>query len=190
MLLEWVGGGSRLMGAAITRGWERFWALWAGFCDNTSGTSGLVFLCAHRRRRAGVVVMISIADGWLYRGSWPAMEMSQRLVVQGSILITVALLVANHATGLGTQYDTGLYHAQVVEGAGCVAVVPGPANMHGRLAFNNTSLLFATLDAGPWAGASNHLPNGLLVWWHSHGWDWSPSSDGPGSCPHHTARRL
>lgn len=157
-------GWFRLMGAAIPRGQEWFLAFWAGFATTLLILQGWHFLAPITGIPLAFIALIGIAGWWLYRGSWPALELSKGLVVQGSILIAAALLVANHATGPGTQYDTGLYQAQVVEWSSRFAVVPGLANLHGRLAFNNASLLFAALlDTGPWAGASNHLANGLLV---------------------------
>jgi len=83
------------------------------------------------------------------------------------VLAPVALLLlylGHQASAVGNQYDTGLYHAQVVEWANQYAAVPGLANLHGRLAFNNVSLLFASLvDSGPWQGGGEHVSNGVFI---------------------------
>jgi hypothetical protein len=43
-------------------------------------------------------------------------------------------------------------------------LVPGLANLHGRLGFNNSHhLLAALLSRGRWAGHVNHLVNGFVV---------------------------
>ncbi len=84
-----------------------------------------------------------------------------RVVVVATLVV---LFVAHHATSIGNQYDTGLYHAQVVEWTNAYPAVPGLANLHGRLAFNNASLLFGSLvDSGPWRGAGEHVANGLFI---------------------------
>lgn len=96
--------------------------------------------------------------GWLGAIAWRR----ERLRLLG--LAMVVLWVANQASGPATQHDSGLYHTQAVRWAATYPVVPGLAHLHGRLAFNNASLLYAALlDVGPWSGRASHLANGLLV---------------------------
>jgi len=74
------------------------------------------------------------------------------------------LWLANLATGPFTSWDGGLYHLQAVLWASHYPVIPGIANLHGPLAFNNSSFLYAALlDSGPWQGRAFHLANGALV---------------------------
>jgi hypothetical protein len=76
----------------------------------------------------------------------------------------LVLLIANVAAGPITNYDTGLYHLQAVRWNCDYAIVPGLANLHGRLGFNNASFLYAALfDAGPWTGGSHHVVSGVLL---------------------------
>jgi len=80
------------------------------------------------------------------------------------LLILAALWVGNLSLGALDNYDSGLYHLQVVRWAEQYPAIPGIGNLDGPLAFNNSSLLFdAMLSAGPWQGRSNHLANGLFV---------------------------
>lgn len=62
------------------------------------------------------------------------------------------------------SWDGVLYHVQTVKWAKHFPVVPGIANLHAPLAFNQTSFLYdAMLDAGPWQGRAYHLANGVLA---------------------------
>ncbi|MBV6521931.1 MAG: hypothetical protein MNPFHGCM_02075 [Gemmatimonadaceae bacterium] len=82
------------------------------------------------------------------------------------VLLTLALLAwaANRSTGPIAHYDSGMYHIPVLEWSKEYAIVPGLANLHGRLAFNSASLLYAALiDHGPWSGRSFHVANSLLL---------------------------
>ena len=85
--------------------------------------------------------------------SWP--------VVLGTALLVTR--IANRAIGPSRFYDTGMYHQPFVNWANAYAVVPGLGNLHGRLAFNPSSLLFAALfDVGSLDRLALHLTNGLF----------------------------
>jgi hypothetical protein len=57
-----------------------------------------------------------------------------------------------------------MYHIPAINWAKSFPIVPGLGNLHGRLAFNNSNLLYAAmLDVGPWSGRSNHIMNGLFL---------------------------
>ncbi len=72
--------------------------------------------------------------------------------------------MAHHALGEPRVYDTGLYHAQAVRWIRSFAIVPGLGNVHGRLAFNNSSFLYAALlNVGPWTGHYFHFASSLLL---------------------------
>ncbi|MEP7344202.1 MAG: hypothetical protein ABI877_02990 [Gemmatimonadaceae bacterium] len=82
------------------------------------------------------------------------------------VMLALALLAwtANRGTGPVAHYDGGMYHIPVVEWSKAYAIVPGLANLHGRLAFNSSSLLYAAMiDHGPWTGRSFHFANSLLL---------------------------
>jgi hypothetical protein len=58
--------------------------------------------------------------------------------------------------------DTVLYHLQVVRWNATFPVVPGLANLHARLGYNNSIHLFAALIQRLWLGQAMHLAIGLL----------------------------
>lgn len=106
----------------------------------------------------GVVLACRDMDAWLRRVEW------RRRLLLLVVLLGVATFAANRAMGPLTNYDSGAYHIPVIEWTRAYAIVPGLANLHGRLAFNNSSLLLAALlEDGPWAGRANHLLNGFLI---------------------------
>jgi hypothetical protein len=95
---------------------------------------------------------------WLARTSWR----KHRALI--TTLALAGLWVANRAMGPGSAYDTGMYHLPAIDWTKSFPIVPGLGNLHGRLAFNSSSLLYAaTLDVGPWSGRSHHIVNGLFL---------------------------
>ncbi len=83
------------------------------------------------------------------------------------VALVVALLVAlwsSLAIGPPLRPDTANYHMAAVRWNSAYPIVPGLGNLHGRLAFNNSSFLYAAmLDLGPWSHRSHHLAHGLLA---------------------------
>ena len=80
-------------------------------------------------------------------------------------LCTLVLVawVANHALGPGGMDDYN-YEYQAIRWFHDYPLVPGLANIHGRLGFNNSHhVVAALLGAGPWQGRVNHLLNGFVV---------------------------
>jgi hypothetical protein len=96
--------------------------------------------------------------GWVDRTNW---QKSYRLFL---VLVIAGLWVADRAMGPCTAYDSGMYHFPTINWAKSFPIVPGLGNLHGRLAFNGSSLLYAAMvDIGPWSGRSNHIVNGLFL---------------------------
>lgn len=84
----------------------------------------------------------------------------------GAIVPAIVLVVwlANRCIGPARAFDTGYYDFAVVKWTTSYPIVPGLANLHDRLGFNNSSLLYAAmLDHGFWRNRSPHLANGLLL---------------------------
>lgn len=77
------------------------------------------------------------------------------VVVAAAVLI--GLFLSYRALGQPGAYDTGMYHLPAVEWFRSFPVVPGLANLHGRLGFNNSGFLLASFfDAAlppfrPWS---------------------------------------
>ena len=78
-------------------------------------------------------------------------------------VVVFALWSANH-TLLRGGFDDYSYEFQAVRWFHDYPIVPGLANLHGRLGFNNSQHLYAAmLSVGPLAGAVNVVVNGLFI---------------------------
>lgn len=79
------------------------------------------------------------------------------------LLVVFALWTANHALPPGGM-DDYTYEFQSIRWFHDYPLVPGLANLHGRLGFNDSHHLFAAmLSVGMWKGAVNHLFNGFFL---------------------------
>lgn len=109
----------------------------------------------------GTLGLVLYAPGlWKWRQAFRPGKDAPALILCG----VVALWMANLAIGPEKIYEAALYQLGVVRWTTTFPLVPGLGNLHGRLAFNNSSLLYAALfEAGPWHGRSNHVANGLLI---------------------------
>jgi hypothetical protein len=87
-----------------------------------------------------------------------------RTVVAVAIVIWLAAVVmaTRSIEDVGIS-DTHLYHLQVVKWARTYAAVPGIANLHYRLAYNNSIHLFAALTDVFWEGRATHIALGFLT---------------------------
>ncbi len=95
--------------------------------------------------------------------SWRCANRTARFV---AVLAGSAVLLYWAALAIGPPYrpDTANYHLAGVRWASQYPVIPGLGNLHHRLAFNNSSFLYAAmLDVGPWTNRSHHLAHGLLA---------------------------
>jgi hypothetical protein len=74
------------------------------------------------------------------------------------------MLIAFRASGPCDYYDTGLYGAAAVRWIQTYPVVPGLANLYGRLGFNSSVFFFiAALGQGVGNGLSIHLFTGFML---------------------------
>jgi hypothetical protein len=142
----WIGWATQLVLLQV-------WHIWlpvdgrAALATMLMGGMGLLLEC---RSLSALATQILAAD---WRAHGPVLLLA----------ILVLVLWANLALGAPLHYDTGLYHLQAVRWNSSYPIVTGLGNLHGRLAFNNASFLYAaSWDVGPWRGKSHHLANGLL----------------------------
>jgi hypothetical protein len=143
-LAFWVGFGAVTLGLIV---WNFFGAI--GFPSLlvvlSAGAAGLL---VSRRALVG-----ALAAEWQRQNVWSLLS-----------LALAGLWLAHQATGPFVSYDGGLYHLQGVQWASTYPVVPGIANLHGPLGFNNSSFLYdAMLDSGWWDGGGFHIANGTLL---------------------------
>jgi len=75
-----------------------------------------------------------------------------------------AMWTANHALARSFGMDDYQYEFQAIRWFHDYPLVPGLANLSGRLGFNNSHHLFAAmLSTGLWRGTVNHVFNGFFV---------------------------
>jgi hypothetical protein len=78
--------------------------------------------------------------------------------------IAFAFLLALRSCGPCQYYDTGLYGANSVRWIQAYPVIPGLANLHGRLGFNSSVFLcIGALGQGVWKELGFHLFTGFMV---------------------------
>jgi hypothetical protein len=98
-------------------------------------------------------VLLSRLKSSLHSGRWLILS-----------CLAMAALIALRATGPCEHYDTGLYGASAARWILTYPVVPGLANLHGRLGFNSSVFLcLAALRQGLWKDLEYHLFDGLLL---------------------------
>ena len=107
-----------------------------------------------------LVAAVSLILEWQWFLATLSNHVSPWLVVSVTLFI---VWTANHALAPGGMDDYN-YEFQSIRWFHDYRIVPGLANLHGRIGFNNSDHLFAAmLSWGPWSGAVNHLFNGLFV---------------------------
>ncbi len=76
----------------------------------------------------------------------------------------LALWMANMALGPVSNFDGGAYHIPTIVWTNAQRIIPGLGNLHGRLAFNSSSLLVgAMVNVGPLRGREYHVVAGILL---------------------------
>jgi hypothetical protein len=141
----WLGWGASL---TVLVSWNFLWPV---------GWPALVFLCG-----LGALGWLANAAplGRLLRGCLVSRVRCSLFLLLLSGIMVYGAFQALDEVKVG---DTGLYHLGSVRWAQAFPVVPGLGNLHGRLAFNQSFLLYGALvDCGPWRGHGQHLANGLL----------------------------
>lgn len=106
---------------------------------------------------AGLVLHAGTVRAWLGASRWWTRPTAW-------IAIAAVLWIANRAGGPPSHIDAQSYHLHAVEWAIAYPAVPGLANLHDRLGFNNCTHLLAALFEGTlFRGESHHIVNGLLL---------------------------
>ncbi|MBL8982660.1 MAG: hypothetical protein JNL26_10785, partial [Gemmatimonadetes bacterium] len=168
ILLAWALAALVLVG--VGRVLQRLWgipanapratshAFWLGYGGSVAVLQ-LWHLALPVDSRAAMLLAAIALAGW-----WRPPALARLTPTTLLALALVVAWVANRALGPTALFDTGMYHQPSVAWANAWPAVPGLGNLHGRLAFNSSALLFdAVLDLGPLDGQSLHVANGLLV---------------------------
>lgn len=111
------------------------------------------------------LLLLLLPDG---RSTIRSLFSSLRQCERAAVLVAgaglIGLYVAFRALGSPTAHDTGMYHLPAVEWFRAFPTVPGLANLHGRLGFNNSSFLLASLfETGHSPLRSWHVTNGFFL---------------------------
>jgi hypothetical protein len=142
---------------------EALHAIWTGFALLLVFLSLWHLVLPVDGRALLVVAMAAAFCAWAER-EWLLAIAARGIPIRAAapgILLT--LWIANHALGPAGMDDYN-YEFQAIRWNHDYPIVPGLANLHARLAFNNAHhLLGALLSVGPWRGAVNHLINGFFV---------------------------
>ena len=116
--------------------------------------------------RLWLIAAVAAAAGWYgyhdrLEVQLPRSQLDQGLVIIAAVIIAHAALIAAQQR---PQIDTGNYHLPAALWARAYPVVPGLANLHGRLGFNSSFHLFAASFAyGPFRTLPQSIANGPLV---------------------------
>ncbi len=79
------------------------------------------------------------------------------------IFVIISLWVASHSMLNPYQYDSGLYHFNVIRWTNTFSIVPGLGNLHGRFAFNQSFFTYvAALNFFPYFNYGRSLANSFL----------------------------
>jgi hypothetical protein len=139
-----------------------FCGIWVGFALLTAALLIWHFFLPVNERALAVlagaaIVALTLEKAWFVR----LFRIPLKWQFAGCALLLAAWM-ANHALGPG-GYDDYQYEFQAIRWYYEYPLVPGLANLHGRLGFNNSHhLVAAMLSVGPWKGAVNHVLNGFF----------------------------
>lgn len=140
-----------------------YYSIWAGLALLVLALYGLhFFVPLGGSVRAGLGIVAVIALMVEHRWFRPLFQAPANLPFAIGAL-SVSAWVANHALASGGMDDYN-YEFQAVRWFCDYPLVPGLANLHGRIGFNNSHhLLAALLNVGLWHGRMNHVLNGFVV---------------------------
>lgn len=138
--------------------WHLFLPVDARAAGVVLGAAAVAAARRHRELAAAIADVGLVPRTILVAGAAIAVVWSS--VAMGEIKVTGS----GEVVGVIRITDTGLYHMQAARWNAAYPIVPGLGNLHGRLAYNNASLLYAALvDVGPWSHRGHHVANGLLA---------------------------
>ncbi|MCW8140390.1 MAG: hypothetical protein KIT58_15940, partial [Planctomycetota bacterium] len=170
VLVSWLVLGALLVGVARLvrrafhwRSTDILGDVWVGY-GATLAALQLWHLVAPIGPGAFVVFSIAGGAGLLLTGARPGRLRARLRGGAFALSFLLALVLALRALSVAAIYDTGLYHLSSVRWLMEAPIVPGLGNLHGRLAFNNSSFLWnALVKAGPWDALAIHVGQGTLL---------------------------
>lgn len=110
-----------------------------------------------------VVAGAAAVPGWIR--AWRTTGLTRLDAASGLTWLAAGVWYAALSLRAVPNYDTGLYHYDVVRWTQAYPLVPGLANVHDRLGFNSTIFAFAAMvDHAPFGLAAHVVLNGFFAW--------------------------
>jgi hypothetical protein len=141
-------------------------AFWMGIAISVAILEIYHFVCPIDLRATTLIVCFGFVGAFLSRRSLLVELRKIRSIGFWTAFCYTMLIVllALRSAGPCEHYDTGLYGASAIRWATTHPVVPGIANLHGRLGYHSSVFLcIAALDQGVWRDLAHHLFVGLLI---------------------------
>ncbi len=161
-----VGVGALVLGerAQLEDGWPAAHAaFWIGLGTVTCALLAWHLVLPVDGWSFGLFVVVGLTGLLVRRRQLASCLRAPRPWLAALAVAVAAIWVANHALDV-PAIDDYLYEFQAIRWNHDYPIVPGLANLHGRLGFNQSHhLLGAMLSVGPLAGRVNHVINGLFV---------------------------
>jgi len=113
-----------------------------------------------------IFILITSAAGWyfLVRNAKIKEILTPSNLVFAAFMVLPLIILSNHVMFSEPSYDHGLYHFQTVKWFNQFPLVRGLGNLHHRLAFNATSMLYgALLNTGPLKGYGFYFANATMI---------------------------
>lgn len=113
-----------------------------------------------------LILMIGSLAGWyfFFRQAKPRQMLTTGNLLFAAFMLLPLIILCNHVLFSEPSYDHGLYHFQTVKWFNQFPLVRGLGNLHHRLAFNSTNMLYAALlNVGPLQGFGFYLANTTLI---------------------------
>lgn len=128
-----------------------FTAFWIGFAVVIGFLQIQHFFLPINELTLAIVIVFSIW-GWMIFLRHVNLKslFSTRHVVFGLVFLLTLLMLSNHVLFSEPGFDHILYHSQTVKWFNTFPIVRGLGNLHHRLAFNSSSLLYASLFNVGW----------------------------------------
>lgn len=163
----WGHGAAAMLGLRQRATLSPILLLWLGWA-----TALLVFALLHLWLPLTATVCLPVFAAGLVRALVQAWRQGWRTLLPrpsplfllvAALYLLVVVVTAARAMIPSDNYDSGLYHYGVLTWLESYPIVPGLGNLHGRLAFNQASLIYiASVDLAPGWLHGNVLGNSFL----------------------------
>jgi hypothetical protein len=161
--LGWIA--SQLLSLQFPRSERLFSFIWLGWAVTLLLLQIINFLFPINAIVSVLLLLIGIASSCIFL--WNEYQKGSTFYAPGAWLVLIGLVAVWIAT-LSMQtpkaYDSGLYHFNSIRWLNEFPIVLGLGNLHGRLAYNQSILLYvADLNLYPYFNHGHNIANGFLL---------------------------